>query len=58
MASGVTDAETQTWEEFVETMEKDLWSVSRRFCQTVQRLRNGKCSVSQAVLGLSEELLN
>jgi len=42
VASVVTEAKTRVWEEFGEAMEKDFRSASRRFWQTVRRLRKGK----------------
>jgi len=41
-ATVVEDAKTRAWEEFGEAMEKDFRSASRRFWQTVRRLRKGK----------------
>ncbi|KAL0152538.1 hypothetical protein M9458_052261 [Cirrhinus mrigala] len=38
----VVEAKTRVWEEFGEAMEKDYWSASKRFWQTVRRLRRGK----------------
>ncbi|KAL0153242.1 hypothetical protein M9458_051417, partial [Cirrhinus mrigala] len=38
----VVEAKTRVWEEFGEAMEKDYRSASKRFWQTVRRLRRGK----------------
>ena len=51
------EAKTLVWEEFKETMEKDVWLASRVFWQTIRRLRKGKQGLSQVVPDLSEELL-
>uniref|UniRef100_A0A669C209 Reverse transcriptase domain-containing protein n=1 Tax=Oreochromis niloticus TaxID=8128 RepID=A0A669C209_ORENI len=41
----VAEAKTRVWEEFGEAMEKDFRTASKRFWQTVRRLRRGKrCS--------------
>jgi len=42
------------WEEFGEAMEKDFKLASRRFWQTVRRLRKGKQGLAQAVLSREE----
>ena len=49
-ASAVSKAKTAVWEEFRETMEKDFQLASRKFWQTVLRLRNGKQGLAQVVL--------
>ncbi|KAI3364680.1 hypothetical protein L3Q82_011453 [Scortum barcoo] len=41
-ARTVLEAKTRVWEEFGEAMEEDYRSASKRFWQTVQRLRRGK----------------
>ena len=38
-------------------MEKDFWLASRKFCQTVWRLRKGKQGLAQAVFSRGRELL-
>ncbi|KAI3371932.1 hypothetical protein L3Q82_006807 [Scortum barcoo] len=38
----VLEAKTRVWEEFGEAMEEDYRSASKRFWQTVRRLRRGK----------------
>uniref|UniRef100_A0A3P9BAT4 PH domain-containing protein n=1 Tax=Maylandia zebra TaxID=106582 RepID=A0A3P9BAT4_9CICH len=44
-AWAVAEAKTRVWEEFGEAMEKDFRTASKRFWQTVRRLRRGKrCS--------------
>uniref|UniRef100_A0A669BVU6 Endonuclease/exonuclease/phosphatase domain-containing protein n=1 Tax=Oreochromis niloticus TaxID=8128 RepID=A0A669BVU6_ORENI len=44
-ARAVAEAKTRVWEEFGEAMEKDFRTASKRFWQTVRRLRRGKrCS--------------
>ena len=48
-ASAVTKAKTQVWEEFGEAMEKDFRLASKKFWQTVRRLRKGKQGLAQAV---------
>ncbi|KAI3360609.1 hypothetical protein L3Q82_002475 [Scortum barcoo] len=41
-ARTVLEAKTRVWEEFGEAMEEDYRSASKRFWQTVRRLRRGK----------------
>ncbi|KAI3375714.1 hypothetical protein L3Q82_004019 [Scortum barcoo] len=41
-ARTVLEAKTRVWEEFGEAMEEDYRSASKRFWQTVRRLRSGK----------------
>ncbi|KAI3360026.1 hypothetical protein L3Q82_014350 [Scortum barcoo] len=41
-AQAVLEAKTRVWEEFGEAMEEDYRSASKRFWQTVRRLRRGK----------------
>uniref|UniRef100_A0AAY5K1H3 Endonuclease/exonuclease/phosphatase domain-containing protein n=1 Tax=Esox lucius TaxID=8010 RepID=A0AAY5K1H3_ESOLU len=48
-AREVVEAKTQAWEEFGEAMEKDYWLASKRFWQTVRRLRRGKQCPTNAV---------
>uniref|UniRef100_A0A669BJZ3 Reverse transcriptase domain-containing protein n=1 Tax=Oreochromis niloticus TaxID=8128 RepID=A0A669BJZ3_ORENI len=44
-ARAMAEAKTRVWEEFGEAMEKDFRTASKRFWQTVRRLRRGKrCS--------------
>ncbi|KAI3362613.1 hypothetical protein L3Q82_001626 [Scortum barcoo] len=38
----VLEAKTRVWEEFGEAMEEDYRSASKRFWQTVRRLRRGR----------------
>lgn len=41
----VAEAKTPVWEKFGKAMEKDFWSATKQFWQTVRRLRRGKqCS--------------
>ncbi|KAK0152129.1 hypothetical protein N1851_006494 [Merluccius polli] len=56
-ASAVTGAKTRVGEEFGEAMEKDLQLASRKFWQTVPRLRKGKQGLAQAVFSRGGELL-
>jgi len=53
-ASAVSEAKTRVWEE---AMEKDFWLASRKFWQTIRRLRKGKQGLAQAVLSRGRELL-
>jgi len=46
------------WEAFGEAMVKDVRLASRKFWQTVWRLRKGKQGLAQAVLSQGGELLN
>jgi len=50
VASAVAEAKTRVWDEFGETMEKGFRLASRKFWQTVRRLRKGKQGLAQAVL--------
>ncbi|XP_054643965.1 uncharacterized protein LOC129188028 [Dunckerocampus dactyliophorus] len=51
-ASAVVEAKTRVWEEFGEAMKHDFWSASKRFWQTVRRLRKGKqCPVHTVYSG-------
>jgi len=45
----VVEAKTQAWEEFGEAMEKYYWLASKRFWQTVRRLRRVKQCPTNAV---------
>ena len=56
-ASAVTKAKTRVWEEFGEAMEKDFRLASKKFWQTVRRLRKGKQGLAQAVFSRGGELL-
>jgi len=56
-APAVAEAKTRVWEEFGEAMEKDFRLVSRKFWQTVRRLRKGKQVLAQALLSQGVELL-
>lgn len=53
---GGSGSKTPVQEKFEKSMEKDFWSSSKTFWQTVF-LRKGKWTLSQAVLGLGGELL-
>ncbi|KAK3540887.1 hypothetical protein QTP86_003970 [Hemibagrus guttatus] len=53
----VLEAKTRVWEEFGETMEKDYWTASGKFWQTVRRLRKGKQLSANTVYGGGGELL-
>uniref|UniRef100_A0A8C9VLN8 Reverse transcriptase domain-containing protein n=1 Tax=Scleropages formosus TaxID=113540 RepID=A0A8C9VLN8_SCLFO len=51
-ALAVAAAKTRAWEEFGEAMEEDFRSASKRFWQTVRRLRGGKrCSTNTVYSG-------
>ncbi|KAI3369442.1 hypothetical protein L3Q82_007488 [Scortum barcoo] len=58
-ASGlmVLEAKTRVWEEFGEAMEEDYRSASKRFWQTVRRLRRGKQYSANTVYSAGGELL-
>ncbi|TWW64140.1 hypothetical protein D4764_03G0011480 [Takifugu flavidus] len=56
-AATVAEAKTWAWEEFGEAMEEDFRSATRRFWQTVRRLRGGRQQLAQTVLGVRGELL-
>ncbi len=45
----VVEAKTRAWEEFGEAMEKDYRLASKRFWQTIRRLRRGKQCPTNAV---------
>ncbi|KAK3567863.1 hypothetical protein QTP86_027338 [Hemibagrus guttatus] len=53
----VSEAKTQVWEEFGEAMEKDYWTASGKFWQTVWRLRRGKQLSANTVYSGGGELL-
>ncbi|KAL0184942.1 hypothetical protein M9458_020638, partial [Cirrhinus mrigala] len=53
----VVEAKTRVWEEFGEAMEKDYRSASKRFWQTVRRLRRGKQCPTNTVYSGSGNLL-
>jgi len=56
-AKRIVEAKTRMWELFGEAMEKDFRLASRKFWQTVWRLRKGKRGLTQAVLSWGGELL-
>uniref|UniRef100_A0A8C2ZPF1 Reverse transcriptase domain-containing protein n=1 Tax=Cyclopterus lumpus TaxID=8103 RepID=A0A8C2ZPF1_CYCLU len=56
-AAMVAEAKTRAWEEFGEAMEKDFRLASRKFWQTIRRLRKEKQGLPQAVLSRGGELL-
>lgn len=56
-ARAVAEAKTRAWEEFGETMEEDFRSASKKFWQTVRRLRRGKQFATDTVYGAGGELL-
>ncbi|KAK3543842.1 hypothetical protein QTP70_030073, partial [Hemibagrus guttatus] len=53
----VSEAKTRVWEEFGEAMEKDYRTASRKFWQTVRRLRRGKQLSVNTVYSGGGELL-
>ncbi|KAI3375466.1 hypothetical protein L3Q82_003794 [Scortum barcoo] len=53
----VLEAKTRVWEEFGEAMEEDYRSDSKRFWQTVRRLRRGKQYSANTVYSAGGELL-
>ncbi|KAK3564292.1 hypothetical protein QTP86_012012 [Hemibagrus guttatus] len=53
----VSEAKTRVWEEFGEAIEKDYWTASGKFWQTVRRLRRGKQLSANTVYGGGGELL-
>ncbi|KAK3514900.1 hypothetical protein QTP70_034583, partial [Hemibagrus guttatus] len=53
----VSEAKTRVWEEFGEAMEKDYWTASGKFWQTVWRLRRGKQLSANTVYGGDGEML-
>ncbi|KAI3355413.1 hypothetical protein L3Q82_018257 [Scortum barcoo] len=56
-AQAVLEAKTRVWEEFGEAMEEDYRSASKRFWQTVRRLRRGKQYSANTVYSAGGELL-
>ncbi|XP_055362025.1 uncharacterized protein LOC129603656 [Betta splendens] len=56
-ACAVAEAKTRAWEEFGEAMEEDYRSASKRFWQTVRRLRRGKQFFTNSVFSGGGELL-
>ena len=56
-ARAVAEAKTRVWEEFGEAMEEDYRSASKRFWQTVRRLRRGKQLSTNTVYSAGGELL-
>uniref|UniRef100_A0AAQ6IFT4 Endonuclease/exonuclease/phosphatase domain-containing protein n=1 Tax=Anabas testudineus TaxID=64144 RepID=A0AAQ6IFT4_ANATE len=56
-ARAVAEAKTRTWEKFGEAMEEDYRSASRKFWQTVRRLRRGKQFPANTVYSGGGELL-
>jgi len=55
--STVAEAKTWVWEEFGEAMGKDFRLASKKFWQTVWRLRKEKQGLAQAMLSRGGELL-
>ncbi|KAK7925178.1 hypothetical protein WMY93_007488 [Mugilogobius chulae] len=55
-ARAVAEAKTQDWERFGEAMEEDYRSTSKKFCQTVRRLRRGKQCFTNTVYSEGGEL--
>ena len=53
----VVEAKTRAWEEFGEAMEKDYRLASKRFWQTVRRLRRGKQCPTNTVYSRDGHLL-
>ncbi|GAA6108396.1 receptor-type tyrosine-protein phosphatase F-like, partial [Tachysurus ichikawai] len=53
----VAEAKTRVWEEFGEAIEKDYQSASKKFWQTVRRLRRGKQCPAHTVYSGSGNLL-
>ena len=56
-ARAVAEAKTRSWEEFGEAMEEDYRSASKKFWQTVRRLRRGKQCFTNTVHSAGGELL-
>uniref|UniRef100_A0A671UNG7 Reverse transcriptase domain-containing protein n=2 Tax=Sparus aurata TaxID=8175 RepID=A0A671UNG7_SPAAU len=56
-ARAVSEAKTRVWEEFGEAMEEDYRSASKKFWQTIRRLRRGKQSSTNTVYSGGGELL-
>ncbi|KAI3363907.1 hypothetical protein L3Q82_001502 [Scortum barcoo] len=55
-ARTVLEAKTRVWEEFGEAMEEDYRSASKRFWQTVRRLRRGKQYSANTVYSAGQDL--
>uniref|UniRef100_UPI0037E775E1 G-protein coupled receptor 4-like n=1 Tax=Semicossyphus pulcher TaxID=241346 RepID=UPI0037E775E1 len=55
--SGVAQVRVRVWEEFGEALEKEFRLASKKFWQTVRRLRKGKQGLAQAVFSRDGELL-
>ncbi|KAK3539185.1 hypothetical protein QTP86_028803 [Hemibagrus guttatus] len=53
----VSETKTRVWEEFGEAMEKDYWTASGKFWQTIRCLRRGKQLSANTVYGGDGELL-
>uniref|UniRef100_A0A3B3HQU3 Reverse transcriptase domain-containing protein n=1 Tax=Oryzias latipes TaxID=8090 RepID=A0A3B3HQU3_ORYLA len=56
-AQTVAEAKTLSWEEFGEAMEKDYRLASKKFWQTIRRLRRGKQFSTGTVFSAGGELL-
>ncbi|KAM9358371.1 uncharacterized protein ABDE67_003862 [Symphorus nematophorus] len=56
-ARAVAEAKTRVWEKFGEAMEEDYRSASKKFWQTVRRLRRGRQSSANTVYSGGGELL-
>ncbi|KAK7925336.1 hypothetical protein WMY93_007646 [Mugilogobius chulae] len=56
-ACAVAEAKTRSWEEFGEAMEEDHRSASKKFWQTVRRLRRGKQFSTNTIYSAGGELL-
>ncbi|KAK7889103.1 hypothetical protein WMY93_024663 [Mugilogobius chulae] len=56
-ARAVAEAKTRDWERFGEAMEEDYRSASKKFWQTVRRLRRGKQCFTNTVYSAGGELL-
>ncbi|KAK7939602.1 hypothetical protein WMY93_002928 [Mugilogobius chulae] len=56
-ACAVAEAKTRSWEEFREAMEEDHRSASKKFWQTVRRLRRGKQFSTNTIYSAGGELL-
>ncbi|KAK3514795.1 hypothetical protein QTP70_032195, partial [Hemibagrus guttatus] len=56
-AQVVSETKTRVWEEFGEAMEKDYWTASGKFWQTVRCLRRGKQLSANTVYSGGGELL-
>ncbi|KAK7921963.1 hypothetical protein WMY93_008865 [Mugilogobius chulae] len=56
-ARAVAEAKTRDWERFGEAMEEDYRSASKKFWQTIRRLRRGKQCFTNTVYSAGGELL-